>query len=404
MGSDPQTGKCIICKPGEGLDQFLKDGHCFTCPDGSKYSQHDNTCNCPRKYGVDPITRECIKCKSGEHLLPDHSCGVYLPNQKYNYDNYCENCSSGQYFDNVTNMCVDLKNNEGFDPFTMNKIICPDESERDIKTDFCRCSNKNGKKQGILPNGKCGFCNEEEGYGISKETFHCEICDDNHEIDTFGECKFCNAIHIKDPITKKCVLKMDYYPTCNYQSVDGLHAIINYDTNIITKVNDMCRCINESLKLDIINQVCREMQIDDLLIDEHYVAKCPYNHCIDPETQKCRGVEIREGIDPSTGFCKNCNEYGLGIEKYSNLCVSCRFDECIHLLSGECIKIDNTTTRDPNTQKCKCINPTHGWHYNKCAPCEIGYEINSDNICNACGLRRCIDIETKHCRDRKDNV
>lgn len=45
MGSDPQTGKCIICKPGEGLDQFLKDGRCFTCPDGSKYSQQDNTCS-----------------------------------------------------------------------------------------------------------------------------------------------------------------------------------------------------------------------------------------------------------------------------------------------------------------------------------------------------------------------
>lgn len=352
---------------------------------------------------VDPITRECIKCKNGEHLLSDHSCGVCLPNQKYDYNNYCTNCSSGQYFDNITNMCVNLKYNEGFDPFTMNVIICPDESKRDTKTGFCRCSNKNGKKQGILPNGKCGFCNEEEGYGISKETFHCEICDDNHEIDNFGECHFCNAIHIKDPITKKCVLNLDYYPSCNYQSVHGLEAIINYDTNIITKVNDMCRCINESLKLDIALKECREMQIDDLLIDEYYIQKCPNSYCIDPETQKCREVGIREGTDPSTDFCKNCTEYGLGIEKYSYKCVSCRFDECIDILSGNCIKMDNNTTRDPNTHKCKCIDPTHGWFYSKCAPCSIGQVINSDNICDYCGSRECIDIETKQCRDRKDN-
>ena len=28
---------------------------------------------------------------------------------------------------------------------------------------------------------------------------------------------------------------------------------------------------------------------------------------------------------------------------------------------------------------------------------------NSDNICDYCGSRECIDIETKQCRDRKDN-
>ena len=62
------TGRWYLCADGEGIDPITRE--CVICPTGQTILDSKECGYCPDGQGIDSTTGKCIICPSGQGILP----------------------------------------------------------------------------------------------------------------------------------------------------------------------------------------------------------------------------------------------------------------------------------------------------------------------------------------------
>ncbi|KAL7721599.1 CXXC-rich protein [Entamoeba marina] len=378
----------IICLNAQNVScSFISCGscpnsidECEKCSDG--YMNHVSQCVYFKSLLPNCLyySNQCDVCVYGYALDNDNQCQKVIIPQCLMIDlkGNCLSCTSGYYYENSTNSCVE----------------CGLHCDECLSTEQCQqCSVGYKNEDGSCVYGNVSKCNEYDDYG------YCINCDLGYGLNEDSECVECSVEHCVE-----CI-KYDECIECESTNIVIDNECVSFKEikYCITYSETFTECNECEIGYRIVNNTCKS---------------CPHNcnYCDDSGCVGCENsyyINNKECYEcPYIDNCLTCNN--------ETTCSTC--EPNYHINSGICFP-DILHCQIYNENNNTCHQCETGYYLledgcyegiehciqqnipNKCQKCEIGYYLNESFLCDMCN-EECLTCEgsSNFCSECKTGV